>query len=385
MRQIFCASLAALALTSCFKDEPLNAEADIESAFLSVANPTEFFFSPTDSALQVSSTEKAITFSVRPRTDLSALAPTFQLTPGATISPESGSVHDFTSQAVTYVVTSEDGSWSRTYTVSVKQVYRTVANTISYDFEHKYIENLSTASFYAWTDYSETGESLLNWSSGNAGYALVHSQDAPESYPTIPLAEGYEGEGVQLITRHTGALGSMVGMPLAAGNLFLGKFEVLNALQDAMSATRFGLPVDYKPVHFSGYYKYKPGEVYKDKTENVIEGKIDDCSIYAVFYRNTTLDADGNTVSVTLDGNNVLTSDLLVGTAVLENHPATDEWTRFDVDFTYTTEPDPDLIADRGYNMAIVFSSSSNGDLFEGAVGSTLCVDKVEIVADHSL
>lgn len=381
MRQLLCASLAALALTSCFKDEPLNSEADIETAFLSVSNPTGFFFSPTDSVIQVSSTERAITFSVRPKTDLSALAPTFQLTAGATISPESGSVHDFTEQGVTYTVTSEDGSWTRTYTVNVKQVYRTYTDTVRYDFENKYIEHLSVASFYAWTDFDANGDSLLNWTSGNGGYAIVHSKDAPETYPSIPLADGYEGEGVQLITRHTGALGSMVGMPIAAGNLFLGKFEVQNALMDALSATRFGLPVDFKPVHFSGYYKYKPGEVYKDKKENVIEDKVDDCSIYAVLYRN--FDADGN--SVTLDGNNVLTSDLLVGTAVLENHPATDEWTRFDVDFTYTTEPDPDLIIDRGYNMAIVFSSSCNGDIFEGAVGSTLCVDNVEIIADQSL
>lgn len=382
MRKAFTAALAALALTSCFKDEPLNSEADIETAFLSIANPDELFFSQPDTLIRVTSTDRAITFNVRPRTDLSALAPQFTLTAGATISPENGSVHDFTEQGVTYTVTSEDGSWSRTYTVSFKHVYRTVADTIRYDFEHKYLENFyGVANFYAWTDFSETGDSLLNWTSGNGGYAIVHASDPAESYPSIPLADGYEGEGVQLITRHTGALGSMVGMPIAAGNLFLGKFEVENALQDALSATRFGLPVDYKPVHFSGYYKYKPGEVFKDKKENVIEGKTDDCSIYAVVYRNQ--DEEGN--AVTLDGNNVLTSPLVVGTAVLENHPATDEWTRFDVDFDYSTEPDRDLVPNRGYNLAIVFSSSCNGDLFEGAVGSTLCVDKVEVVADHEL
>jgi hypothetical protein len=40
---------------------------------------------------------------------------------------------------------------------------------------------------------------------------------------------------------------------------------------------------------------------------------------------------------------------------------------------------DAKILADRGYNLALVFSSSKTGDTFEGAVGSTLCVDKVEI------
>jgi len=41
---------------------------------------------------------------------LAALAPVFELAVGATIDPASGSVHDFSSGAVTYTVTSEDGS-----------------------------------------------------------------------------------------------------------------------------------------------------------------------------------------------------------------------------------------------------------------------------------
>lgn len=35
-------------LTSCFKDEPLNAECDIEQAYIHVDNPEAMFFSKND-------------------------------------------------------------------------------------------------------------------------------------------------------------------------------------------------------------------------------------------------------------------------------------------------------------------------------------------------
>ena len=42
----------------------------------------------------------------------------------------------------------------------------------------------------------------------------------------------------------------MVNMRIAAGNLFIGTFDVANALKDAMAATRFGLPFNKKPLRF---------------------------------------------------------------------------------------------------------------------------------------
>ena len=51
-------------------------------------------------------------------TDLTAQAPTFELTPGATINPASGTTHNFT-KPVRYTTTSEDGKWHRTYAISL--------------------------------------------------------------------------------------------------------------------------------------------------------------------------------------------------------------------------------------------------------------------------
>ena len=127
--------MIALMCTSCFGEEPDSCEADIETARLHVANPGDFFFQATDSLQTVYSTDSVITFAVRSHADVSALAPVFTLSPGATISPASGSTHDFGQGPVYYTVTSQDGKWQRRYRVSVVPTVITVADTLYFDFE----------------------------------------------------------------------------------------------------------------------------------------------------------------------------------------------------------------------------------------------------------
>ena len=58
-------------------------------------------------------------------------------------------------------------------------------------------------------------------------------------------------------------------------------------------------------------------------------------------------------------------------------------WTAWDVKFDYREEVDEELLANFGYSLAIVFSSSADGGDFIGAIGSRLCVDKVRILCSH--
>ena len=58
--------------------------------------------------------------------------------------------------------------------------------------------------------------------------------------------------------------------------------------------------------------------------------------------------------------------------------PPTDEWARFEM-FFEGKDADNELVKNLGFNLALVFSSSKRGAYFEGAVGSTLFVDEVEI------
>ena len=77
--------LLAIVSSSCIREEALNAEADILSCILpGVAMTTSPIIN-----------NNSITIFVGPGTDISELKPEFTLTPGATISPLSGTERNF--------------------------------------------------------------------------------------------------------------------------------------------------------------------------------------------------------------------------------------------------------------------------------------------------
>lgn len=369
---------ACSSLTSCFKDEPLNAECDIEQAYVHTDNPSEIFFAASDTLVNVPSDHTNIIFNVKAGADLTQMAPIFKLTEGATIEPANGSAHDFSNgKSVTYKVTSQDGQWNRTYMVSFK-----VQNSIGkYDFENfRLTKESAGGEYYEWSDLNTEGEWMGNWATGNPGFNISMSSAGAYDYPTAPYADGYYGSAVKLETRSTGPLGEIVNKRIAAGNLFIGNFDVGKALSSTLKATNFGLPFDRKPLRFTGYYKYAPGSKLMDKDGNEITGKTDQGDIYAVFYRNH----DSNGKPVMLYGDDVLTNSNIVAIARLPEVKGTDGWTQFNVDFEYTDEVDPAELANRGYNLAVVFSSSIDGASFCGAIGSTLIVDEVEVVCEET-
>ena len=87
----FCALLT----TSCIKDEPLNSECDIEVCKVHHEASDTIFYALSDTLQKVSSVDTVINFYTRSRInpqDLSQVRVTFDLTPGATITPANGSV-----------------------------------------------------------------------------------------------------------------------------------------------------------------------------------------------------------------------------------------------------------------------------------------------------
>lgn len=376
------AALVSLSIltTSCFKEEPLNAECDIEKAWVHVNNPEAMFYSVTDTLIDVLSTETKIVFTMRDDADVTALTPHFTITEGATITPANGSMHDFSNGPITYTVTSQDGNWSRTYTVECNRVARFVTNVMNFDFEHFELEPGKDHSYYIWHNTLPDGSLGDDWASGNAGFKLSMKSAQPNEYPTTVLDNGFEGHGVLLTTRSTGAFGKMSNKPIAAGNLFLGKFNISKAMTQTMQATEFGIPFDLKPTRLSGYFQYSPGPTFIDKTFTEIPGRVDAGDIYSVLYLNH--DARGN--SVVLYGDNVLSSNQIVAVARVQNVTNTNgEWVHFDIEFEYTRDIDFELLKNRGYNLTIVFSSSIEGATFEGAIGSTLKIDKVQLTCDE--
>lgn len=352
--------------TSCIQDEALNAEADIETCTV-----------PGDvlNREPIIENEK-ITLILKKGTDITALAPNFELTPGATILPKSGSPLDFTEPQF-YEVTSEDRQWKKKY--KVEATFSTFTNSI-YHFENVKLDNNGAYQIFYETD--QQGKEKMTWASGNPGFNLTGVGNGSETFPTYQSANGYKNKCLALTTRKTGSWGNSVNMPIAAGNLFIGTFDVVNALLNALTATKFGSPFEYIPTYLKGYYKYKSGETFyvldKNRTDKLkpIPGQKDICDIYAVFFEST--DNMKN-----LDGTNMLdeSNPNILSVARIGDAKETDEWTEFNLPFVFRTGKtvDADKLAAGKYSLTIVFSSSIRGDHFEGAPGSTLYIDEVEL------
>ena len=375
--------VASLSLTSCIKEEPKNKECDILNAWVQGDELASCF---TDKAemrkSDISSTDKEITFKVRSVMSLPKQLPVyFDVTPGATVEPASGSMQDFTAGPVTYTVTSEDGAWKRQYKVAFVEP---VLPSFKFSFENVEVSEKTATGCYYHKFYdidTQTRQTYYYWDSGNSGAAMTMSGGQPADFPTSSVDNGYQGKGVCLKTVSTGALGEWMKKPIAAGNLFMGKFLVENVLVDPLKCTQFGIPVSVIPIKVTGYYKYLPGDKFTDLNMKEVPGRKDEASIYAVFYRNKDVAGD----KVFLYGDDVKDLDHLV-----ENNPnvmkvaqvkqvqSTDQWTRFEM-FFEGRDVDREVAAKEGYNLALVFSSSKGGADFEGAIGSTLYIDEVEL------
>ena len=222
----------------------------------------------------------------------------------------------------------------------------------------------------------------MTWASGNPGFALTGVTGDYTAYPTYQSDGGYNNKCLALTTRRTGSLGNLMNMPLASGNLFIGTFDVLNALTNALTATQFGAQFENIPTHLKGYYKYKAGETFYvvDKTipEKLkpVPGKKDIFDIYAVLYESTES-------LPMLDGTNILdeATETVLAVARIDNAKETNEWTEFNLPFIFREGKtvDPVKLAAGKYNLTIVFASSIRGNYFEGAPGSTLLIDEVEL------
>lgn len=369
---IACLAAACALLTGCIQDEALNVEAAIDAC--TGGDIQQATIDPNNFTVQLYVSRAA---------DLSRVNINFTLPEGATIAPVTQLPGDDIEASTYYFegeenrvrqfrVTSEDGDYSATYSLTLWQTEMPT----NYHFE-----TLSSSSpYHVFYEQEDEGRFIrrLEWASGNPGYQLTAEASSATGYPTVQMATGGMNGGryTRLETKSTGSFGEMVGMPLAAGNLFIGSFDRTNAVKDPMGATLFGFPFFYYPVKLEGWYMYSRGEVFTSDGE-VVADRQDECDIYGVMY-----ETDDETSF--LNGANSLTSPNIVALARLpqgQYWPETDRWTKFSLDF----EPqngktiDADKLSKGQYKLAIVFSSSVDGGNFNGAAGSVLCIDEVNL------
>jgi hypothetical protein len=371
MRKIFTTISVILLLSSCIQDELPNSEADI----LECTIPDM----PANALNEIVIENNAVKIWVKPDVHISIITPHFVLTPGATISPPSGIPCNFEEATeYFYTVTSQDGKWQKKYRVTVLSY---VLTQTEFHFEH-YEKAIETANFHQFYEQTENGKQHI-WSSGNRGFAIMNGSAAAENYPTSSYANGKTGRGVKLKTLSTGAPENLK-MPIAAGNLFIGSFDLSKAMTATLEAPQFGFQSKIgEPDSLKFWYKYQPGAIYKDREGNVLQ-KTDIPNMYSVLYEPVRKE-DGTIVR--LNGTNATTAENILSIArvnpadiVYSDNIETAEYRQLSIPFVARKAIDSEKLRNGDYFLAIVFSSSANGDLFEGAVGSTLCIDEVQII-----
>ena len=386
LKNVFAGMIMCLAITSCIQDEGLNVEAAIDGC-----NGSNIQLST------INTYSKTVSIYVSKATDLSTLEIQFELPEGADIEPVDAAAndhapkYDFSNSKVPvtseqtleqyqrkFRVTSESRTTEAVYMITV------IKSELPTEYHFENIED-GNNKYHIFYEFNLQKAEMLQWASGNPGFSLTGMARSPLDYITIQ-SQGYIGKGAKLETKSTGSFGAGVSMPIAAGNLFIGSFEVGNALKDAMKATKFGFPFYKHPTRLSGYYKFKPGTDYTSYTlgsdgkknffiDASMNGK-DKGDIYAVLY-------EADNVEDFLDGYNSLNSPKIVSLARIKSEDVkeTSEWTSFDLPFVLQNNKtiNDNMLAAGKYKLAIVFSSSVEGAAFKGSVGSTLWIDEVTI------
>lgn len=389
MKQNYILFIVALASTllfsACIQDEPLNSEADILQCSIPDL-PKEVQYGARIITLDKGASQ--INIEVASNYIVGSLSPQFVLTPGATIIPESGTTLDFSDEQIqTYSITSENGKWTKTYKVAflrfeMKPDENGNGKTRSFDFDN-YQKFDGSYNFHQFYEKSVLDSKYFVWSSGNIGFAITNNSAPAEDFPTFAISEGKSGSAVKLVTRSTGALGAMVGKPIAAGNFFLGSFDVSKALSESLMATQFGVPyLMNEPLEITFYYKFQGGK-YTDK--NGVK-QFDYPSIYAVLFEP---EIDENGEVVLLNGENVFSASNIVSAARFNTLNMQNSENIEDAEFTQGSmqfemrsgkEIDAEKLARGNYYITLVFASSMNGDTFEGFVGNTLIIDEVRLI-----
>jgi Putative carbohydrate metabolism domain len=228
---------------------------------------------------------------------------------------------------------------------------------------HKQLQN---SDFESWFDnmgmngksYKESGNSAVTsvWATANMGTSSY------SVYGTKPINDS----GNTLVEIKTQTAGNL---PITAGTIFTGIFSLAEAIAnptDPEKATLFGTPFIFRPTGFKFKYKYQAGEDYVQATlinpTNIFGGFTiadisgeDECTIYAFLEVR-----DGDQITE-------------IARTKMESGTTEDNMTEATLTFDYTSTVNPT-------HITIVFSSSTDGALWRGAVGSTLVVDDVELI-----
>lgn len=218
----------------------------------------------------------------------------------------------------------------------------------------------------------------VDWATSNAGIYSIKSmlsgyyaQNKPYVVTKGPKEEAFGSTGLcaklQTVMTNEQGTGNLVPK-VTAGSLFLGVFET--NMMDLLASTQFGMIYKGKKRVSTvvGKYKYTAGDKFWNNKVADNTGKQDNGSAVAVLY-------EVDKYSETLTGHDISNSPKIIGSANFICEPTEDY-----KDFTLTMDYKEKVYdSSKKYKLAIVFSSSAEGDKYYGAAGSTLWIDNVTI------
>lgn len=276
----------------------------------------------------------------------------------AEVSPSAGEVQDF-SEPVDYFVTAEDGTVN-VYTVLVERG-GSQPQLDNSSFEDWYTESVGFTS----VEQPGVDKNSTIWGTANRGLALG---GAPGN------TTRQQRDNTNYARMESVAAPALVR--LAAATIFIGKFtDGFPSVTDPRSNIDLGTSFTARPISFSFSYTYRPGSDNRDGGGQPLPYG-DQCDVYLLLENR----ADGNIRRV--------------GTAWFRSGEEVIDWTRQNVPIKYG-ELDP---SDPWYDYAqpregeewggeaeaithitILATSSFEGDFFNGAIGSTLELDDIEL------
>lgn len=358
LRKLCCIAASIGLLQSCIKDAPKNPEADITAFTVPKDQLTgDVFIDQTKRQVRLYLTDTAFK---------SGIVPSITVSNGAKVFPALGDTlrFDSTGMGITgYTITPATGGQGKTYTVRVVGT-----GNWKFGFERWDTVSAEGASWKYVNPLADDGRNV--WASGNIGIAITGVTEIND-FPLHISNDAHDGKYAAIMeTKPGNALSGWMGIHLFAGSLFMGNFVTDYLLENPLKCTQFGQPYRGMPSRFTGYYKYQPGATFQDKDGKPVPGTTDECSIYAVLYSGTSR----------LDATNILTSNRVVATAILTDGTAKADWTHFDIPFQNLSGKVVSL--NEPLMLAIIASSSKDGDHYRGAIGSKLVLDNIEIVKE---
>lgn len=268
----------------------------------------------------------------------------------ATINPQTGDVLDYT-DTVECTVTAENG---------IPRIYKVVVQ------DAKQNEQIPNSGFQQWYDtgsgYLEpgTGPDKIIWSTGNEGAIIAGN------VPTYPEVIGSNDTTAVLET-----MAVTIGPRISAGSLFTGTFE-LNII-NIPASIKPGIPFTSRPVSYKLNMKYVPGETNLDGQGNPVPHP-DEADIYVLLEVRSGDDTKR------------------LATGWYRSSDTYSDWFTLEMDMIYgaldSSYPDFMKPANGEYadpsatptHISVVMSSSAGGGQFQGAVGSILEVNDLELI-----